>query len=153
MHADPEVMKDVSCTLTRSQSDDKMDRYRAAFERYGFCRWAVDDSSGKFIGYVGVMPISASCPVAPGFDIGWRLVRSEWGNGLASEAAAAALEDVFARTSLSEILSFTAPDNVRSQAVMRKLDLRRDRNRDFVTEVDGRQWSGWVWVADRPREH
>ena len=76
-------------------------------------------------------------------------MRSAWGKGLASEAAAAALKDVFARTNLAEILSYTASDNVRSQAVMQRLNLRRYKNRDFVVEVDGLQWSGLVWVANR----
>ena len=149
MNADPEVMKDLNGPLSRSQSDDKMGRYSAAFEKYGFCRWAVDDLAGNFIGYVGVMPIPAHFPVAPGFDLGWRLVRSAWGQGLASEAAAAALKDVFARSEVAEVLSYAAPDNLRSQAVMRRLNLRRDRNRDFAVEVDGLPWSGLVWVADR----
>jgi RimJ/RimL family protein N-acetyltransferase len=58
-----------------------MDRYVNAFEQYGFCRWAVDDLSGTFIGYAGVMPIPAVYPPAPGFEIGWRFVASAWGQG------------------------------------------------------------------------
>jgi RimJ/RimL family protein N-acetyltransferase len=158
MHADPEVMKDANGPLDSSQSAAKMARYRAAFAEHGFCRWAVDDRDGNFIGYAGVMPIPRHFPTAPGFDVGWRFVRGAWGKGLASEAAAAALEDVFARTRLTEVLSYTAPDNIRSQAVMRRLDLRRDQNRDFTTEQDGLPWIGLVWVADRAwqppeREH
>ena len=153
MHADPEVMKDVNGPLTRSQSDHKMGRYSAALEEHGFCRWAVDDLDGNFIGYAGVMPIPVDFPLAPGFEIGWRFVRSAWGKGLASEAAAAALKDVFARANLAEVLSYTSPDNIRSQAVMQRLNLRRDQNRDFAVEVNGLQWSGLVWVADRNCNH
>ena len=148
MHADPEVMKDLNGPLSRSQSEEKMARYVAAFEEHAFCRWVVDDLDGNFIGYAGVMPIPAHFPVAPGFDIGWRLARSAWGKGLASEAAAAALADVFARTKLTEVLSYTSADNMRSQAVMRRLNLQRDRKRDFTVEFDGLPWSGLVWVAD-----
>jgi RimJ/RimL family protein N-acetyltransferase len=149
MHADPEVMKDANGPLSRSQSDHKLARYSGAFEEYGFCRWAVDDLDGNFIGYAGIMPIPAHFPLAPGFDIGWRFVRSAWGRGLASEAAAAALTDVFARTKLTEVLSYTTADNVRSQAVMRSLNLQRDQARDFTLASDGLRWSGLVWVADR----
>ena len=38
LHADPEVMRDAGCPLDRSRSDAKLDRYVAAFERYGFTR-------------------------------------------------------------------------------------------------------------------
>jgi RimJ/RimL family protein N-acetyltransferase len=149
LHADAEVMRDLGGPLSRSQSDDKLHRYLAAFAEHGFCRWAVDDLDGDFIGYAGVMPIPAHYPVAPGFEIGWRFVRSAWGKGLAFEAAAAALKDVFVRTELTEVLSFTAPDNVRSQALMRRLELRRDEDRDFTVDCDGVAWRGLVWVAER----
>jgi RimJ/RimL family protein N-acetyltransferase len=149
LHADAEVMRDIGGPLSRSQSDNKLHRYLAAFAQHGFCRWAVDDLDGNFIGYAGVMPIPPHYPLASGFEIGWRFVRSAWGKGLAFEAAAAALKDIFMRTELTEILSFTAPDNVRSQALMRRLQLRRDEERDFTVDCDGAPWRGLVWVAER----
>jgi RimJ/RimL family protein N-acetyltransferase len=149
LHADAEVMRDLGGPLNRSQSDDKLHRYLAAFAEHGFCRWAVDDLDGNFIGYAGVMPIPAHYPVAPGFEIGWRFVRSTWGKGLAFEAAAMALKDIFIRTDLTEVLSFTALDNIRSQALMRRLELRRNEDRDFTVDCDGVPWRGLVWVAER----
>src|SRR5262252_7401158 len=149
LHADAEVMRDLGGPLNRSQSDDKLHRYQAAFAEHGFSRWAVDDLDGNFIGYAGVMPIPAHFPLASGFEVGWRFVRSAWGKGLAFEAAAAALKDVFMRTELTEVLSFTAPDNVRSQALIRRLELRRDQERDFTVDFDGVAWRGLVWIAER----
>jgi RimJ/RimL family protein N-acetyltransferase len=149
LHADAEVMRDLGGPLSRAQSDDKLQRYLAAFADHGFSRWAVDDLDGNFIGYAGVMPIPAHYPLAPGFEIGWRFVRSAWGKGFAFEAAEAALRDIFVRTELTEVLSFTAPDNVRSQALMRRLQLRRDEERDFTVDCDGVLWRGLVWVAER----
>src|SRR5262249_30002045 len=93
LHADPEVMRDANGPLSAAQSGEKLARYRAAFEKHGFCRWAVDDRDANFLGYAGVMPIPAHFPLAPGFDVGWRFIRRAWGKGLASEAAAAALAD------------------------------------------------------------
>lgn len=149
MHADAEVMRDVNGPLSQQQSLEKMARYMEAFRQHGFCRWAVDDLEANFIGYAGVMPIPAGYPLAPGFEIGWRFVRRVWGKGLASEAAAGALRDVFARAPLSEILSYTSPDNHRSQAVMRRLNLERHPARDFVMDVNGRPWTGLVWIGRR----
>jgi RimJ/RimL family protein N-acetyltransferase len=153
LHADAEVMRDLGGPLSRSQSDDKLHRYLAAFAEHGFCRWAVDDLDGNFIGYAGVMPIPAHFPLASGFEVGWRFVRSAWGKGLAFEAASAALKDIFVRTELTEVLSFTAPDNVRSQALMRRLELRRDEDRDFTVDCDGVPWRGLVWAAERQGLH
>src|SRR5215813_3031311 len=149
LHADAEVMRDLGGPLNRLQSDDKLRRYLAAFAEHGFSRWAVDDLHGNFIGYAGVMPIPAHFPLAPGFEVGWRFVRSAWGKGLAFEAAVAALKDIFVRTEMTEVLSFTAPDNVRSQALIRRLELKRDAKRDFTVDWDGVPWRGLVWVAER----
>src|SRR5262249_44631310 len=96
----------------------------------------------------GVMPARAHHPLGPHFEVGWRLVRSAWGYGYATEAARAALDNAFARAQLSEILSYTAPDNPRSQRVIGRLGLRRDPSRDFTASYDGLEdWLGLVWVA------
>lgn len=145
--ADPEVMRDLGGPLDRARSDAKLDRYRAAFDRHGFCRWAVETLSDEFLGYAGIMPLGPDHPVGPSVEIGWRLMRRAWGHGYATEAAGAALRDGFGRLGLAEILAYTAPANLRSQAVMARLDLRRDSSRDFTATYDGAVWHGLVWVG------
>jgi RimJ/RimL family protein N-acetyltransferase len=144
MNAHPEVMLDLGGPLSRAASDAKLDRYAAAFRRHGFCRWVIEGRTGAFLGYAGVMPSSPDHPLGPHFDIGWRLRRNAWGNGYATEAALAALDDAFGRVGLREVVAYTAPDNLRSQAVMTRLRLQRVPSRDFTTD---RAWRGLVWVA------
>ena len=48
------------------------------------------------------------------------------GQGLATEAARAALADGFTRVGLPEVVSFTAVGNVRSERVMQRLGMRRE---------------------------
>ena len=150
MTADPEVMRDLGGPMSRAASDTKLNGYRAAFDRYGFCRWVIESRDGRFLGYAGVMPSHDGHPLGAHFQVGWRLARDAWGKGYASEAAQAALNDIFARTGLNEILSYTAPDNKRSQAVMERLKLEREPSLDF-TEATGNVgvWHGLVWVARR----
>ena len=145
--ADPEVMRDLGGPLDRARSDAKLDRYRAAFDRHGFCRWAVESLSEEFLGYAGIMPLGPSHPLGPGVEIGWRLMRRAWGHGYATEAAEAALRDGFERLGFGEILAYTAPDNLRSQAVMARLGLQREPARDFTATYDGVAWHGLVWAA------
>jgi RimJ/RimL family protein N-acetyltransferase len=148
MHADPEVMLDQGGPLNRTTSDAKFDRYAAAFNRYGVCRWAIESRDGEFLGYAGIMPSHKDHPLGAHFDIGWRLMRSAWGKGYATEAARAALHDAFARVGLREVIAYTAPGNIRSQAVMSRLRLQRDPSRDFTTDYDDvGAWRGLVWVA------
>jgi RimJ/RimL family protein N-acetyltransferase len=151
LNSDLEVSRDLGGPLSRAASDAKLDRYIDAFKRLGFCRWAIDSRAGEFLGYAGVMPPRGDHPLNPHREVGWRLKRSAWGHGFATEAARAALDDVFVRVGLTEVLSYTAVDNVRSQAVMARLRLTRDPLRDFTANYEGVDaWHGLVWVA-RPR--
>jgi RimJ/RimL family protein N-acetyltransferase len=153
MNADPEVMLDQGGPLSREKSDAKLDRYAAAFVSYGFCRWVTEARDGEFLGYAGIMPSPSEHPLGPHFEIGWRLVRRAWGHGYATEAAGAALKDAFDRAGLVEVLAYTSPDNLRSQAVMARLRLRRDPARDFTADYNGlRAWRGLVWVAAAVRK-
>jgi RimJ/RimL family protein N-acetyltransferase len=151
MNADPAVMHDLGGPLTRTESDAKLTGYIAAFDQHGFSRWAVEDTDGLFLGYAGVMPrLATDQPLGPHFEVGWRLIREAWGYGYATEAAKAALDDVFGRCGLNEVLGYTASDNHRSRAVMDRLGLTRDPGRDFTAVF---KWSGprttLVWCALR----
>jgi len=64
-------------------------------------------------------------------EIGWRLARSSWGRGYATEAARACLDFAFRNLGLSEVVAFTVPANARSRAVMERLGMRHDAAGDF----------------------
>jgi RimJ/RimL family protein N-acetyltransferase len=147
LNAAPEVTRDLGGPLDRSESDAKFDRYVAAFERHGLCRWALEDLSGQFLGYTGVMPSRHGHPLGPHADIGWRLVRAAWGRGYATEAAKASLRDVFERARLKEVLAYTSADNVRSRAVIERLKLQRAASLDYCEPLGAGMWQGMVWVA------
>jgi RimJ/RimL family protein N-acetyltransferase len=149
MCADPEVMHDYPAPEDVAAAGARFDRYAAAILRDGFGKWALrrkDD--GAFLGLCGVSPIWPTLAPAPGLEIGWRMVRAAWGLGYASEAARAALADVFARTDAAEVISFTLPTNTRSLAVMARLGLDRDASRDFFYETGN---PAVVFVAPRSR--
>jgi RimJ/RimL family protein N-acetyltransferase len=147
MHSDPEAMRDMGGPFLRDRSDAKFDRYAEAFNRSGYCRWAVEDRNGNFVGYTGLMPSRAGHPLGAHSDIGWRFNRSAWGNGYATEAARAALQDAFKRVGLTEVLAYTSPNNLRSQAVMTRLGLERAEALDYSEPAGGEIWRGLVWIA------
>ncbi|MEN3286101.1 MAG: hypothetical protein V7634_401 [Bradyrhizobium sp.] len=151
LNAAPEVMQDLGGPLDRAASDAKFDRYVTVFENHGFCRWALEDSDGQFIGYAGVSPSRPRHPLGPHADIGWRLKRSAWGRGYATEAAKASLRDAFARLQLNEVLAYTSADNLRSQAVIGRLNMQRASSLDYSEPLGTGTWHGLVWIA-RP-EH
>ena len=75
---------------------------------------------------VGLNPVSPSLPFSPATEIGWRLNSAYWGQGLATEAAQAAVKFSFEQCQLTEIIAFTALQNLRSQALMQRLGMQRE---------------------------
>jgi RimJ/RimL family protein N-acetyltransferase len=148
MSADVDVMRDLGGPMSRAESDAKFDRYAKAWEDDAIGRWAVEDTNGNFLGYAGIV-YRREHPIGPHHDLGWRFMRDAWGKGYATEAAKAALYDAFTRTNISEALAYTAPDNLRSQAVMARLGLKRDPSRDFSADFGNGDWRGLMWVAQQ----
>jgi len=151
LNADPDVARDRGGPLDRAESDAKLRRYMATFEQVGFCRWLVEDLNEQFLGYAGVMPSRSGHPLGRHFDIGWRLARPAWGRGYATEAAKASLQDAFERVHLKHVLAYTSVDNVRSQAVIKRLNMQRAAALDYSEPVGNGVWRGLVWIA-RPSD-
>ncbi|MGW5155664.1 GNAT family N-acetyltransferase [Nonomuraea wenchangensis] len=139
MNADPEVREHLGDLLTREQSDASVSRFQAEFDRRGYGWWAVEvEATGEFIGFAGLDEVDDHLPFT-GVEIGWRLARSAWGQGYATEAALAVLAHGFDALELPEILAVTTATNHRSQAVMRRIGMTRDPADDFddPTEPEG----------------
>jgi RimJ/RimL family protein N-acetyltransferase len=129
--ADPEVMIWLGGVLDAEASADHIARMDDHFDSFGYGRYALERrADGAFLGYTGVARIWPGLPVT-GAEIGWRLLRSAWGHGYASEAARAATREALNRFGLPEVLAFTADSNLRSQAVMPRAGFIRDPARDF----------------------
>lgn len=132
MNADPEVMEHFPAPLTRAESDALIDAIEARFDEHGFGLWAVEIAgTGRFIGFTGLSVPRFHAPFMPAVEIGWRLSRSAWGHGYATEAARGALGFGFGDLGLDEIVSFTSTPNLRSQAVMKRLGMIHDPAGDF----------------------
>ncbi len=84
-----------------------------------------------FIGFTGLWPATFEAPFTPAVEVGWRLAQEGWGQGYATEAARASLQDGFERFGFDEIVSMTSIGNSRSRRVMEKLGMTRDPADDF----------------------
>jgi RimJ/RimL family protein N-acetyltransferase len=134
LNGDPEVMRHFPATLTRTQSDELIERIESSFIRDGFGAWAVElPREIELAGFVGLWrQTDEQLPFAPAVEIGWRLAREAWGMGIATEAATAAIAFGFEQLGLEEIVSFTTVANERSRAVMERLGMSRDPAEDFL---------------------
>jgi RimJ/RimL family protein N-acetyltransferase len=130
--ADPEVMRHFVAPRDRAASDRWMDRTQAHIAAHGFGIWAVEyRATADLIGFVGLCHVPAGLPCAPAVEAVWTLGAAWWKQGFAAEAARAAIMDGFSRLGLAEIVAFTTPGNLASQAVMRALGMTREAGDDF----------------------
>ncbi len=125
MNADPDVMRHFPGLQTRAESDGFADRIEARMAVLGYGLWALAPAGpASFIGFTGLNPMPEAVPGAGGIEVGWRLARSAWGNGYATEAGRAALAVAFDLAAYDEVWSLTATINAPSRAVMDRLGLR-----------------------------
>ena len=132
LNADPVVREFFPRVQTREESDADADRTQKWIEKRGWGFWAVEVRGGApFIGFVGLSAPGFTTHFTPCVEIGWRLAKEHWGNGYASEAAAACLRFGFENLKLQEIVAFTVPLNKRSMRVMERTGMSRDLAGDF----------------------
>ena len=127
LNSDPEVMAWFPGLLDRAASDQLAYRIRTDLAQRGYGLWAVqrrDDPS--FMGFVGLKDVPDTLPFAPAIEVGWRLIRSAWGQGLATEAAQEVVRFGFEELNLNTIVSFTVPENLASIRVIRKLGMKKE---------------------------
>ena len=130
--ADPEVTKYLGDESPHSYDQATAYVYYCirSETKEGIARYAVIlKETGELIGFCGFKKIYDY------IDFGWRYARRAWGNGYATEAAAAVLDHGINTLKLSGIVAESAVENVGSVRVMEKTGMQFET---FV-EVHGRK--------------
>jgi RimJ/RimL family protein N-acetyltransferase len=125
INSDPRVMRYLGgAGLSATESTEAAARYDAHWADYGFGLWAaMEKSSGHVLGFVGLTHPLWNPELSAEVEVGWRLRRSAWGRGLATEGGAAALRSGFEVLGLDEIIAIVDPQNGASLAVTLKLGM------------------------------
>jgi RimJ/RimL family protein N-acetyltransferase len=132
MCADPEVMKYFPSTLNRDESFSLGLKIKSLIDERGWGAWAVEiPNQSEFIGFVGLHIPKDNMPFSSCVEVLWRLAKPFWGNGYATEAAAAAINFGFSELELTEIVAFTAAINTPSIRVMERIGMQNS-NSDFA---------------------
>lgn len=123
INADPEVMRYFQKPLSREETQAMMDRMQRMYEEKGYCYFAVDLLETKeLIGTIGLGWKTFEADFTPCVDIGWRIGKKFWNQGLASEGALACLS--FAQQNqIKEVLSMAFVGNTASIQVMKKIGM------------------------------
>ena len=88
------------------------------YKKYGFGRFALEDKvTGEFIGFSGLKYLDDYQFI----DLGYRLKKSYWGKGIATESCIASLDFAFNTLNLNELYAFAIKENKGSIRVLEKL--------------------------------
>lgn len=126
INADPEVMKYFPKTATEAETVAQIERFNKSFVNRDYTYFAAEVlESNEFIGFIGLLFQDYKSPFTPATDIGWRLKKSAWGQGYATEGAKRCLNYAFEDLKLDKVISVCTLKNVNSENVMKKIGMTR----------------------------
>lgn len=124
---DAEVMRYSMGVLTQAEIFAWLREQVEGYARRGFGPWAVVlRQTGGLIGYCGLFQLP-DVGGLPAVEIGYRLARSSWGHGYATEAVCAVRDYAFASLGLTRLIALIDPANTASIRVAEKAGMVYER--------------------------
>lgn len=131
INADREVMKYFHARPSKEQTMEFIQRMQIQFTEKNYCYFAVDElASNSFIGFIGLSDQTYESDFSPFTDIGWRLNKSYWFRGYATEGAKACLAYADRNLDLPLIYAVSPGVNKNSIKVMEKIGMSFVKNFD-----------------------
>jgi RimJ/RimL family protein N-acetyltransferase len=118
----------VGVPFDAAYAEGRFEHHQAHWEQHGFGLWLLQEPRGEVAGWVGPAHPTYVPELGEEVEIGWTLRRPFWGRGLATEAAALALETAFEHLAIEEVISLINAANARSSSVATRLGMSRVRD-------------------------
>lgn len=126
INADLEVMEHFPNPLTEKETAEFIMRLKTHYEKNGYNYFATEIlESGELIGFIGLAFQDYKTEFTPAIDIGWRLKKTAWGKGFATEGAKKCLEFAFNKLNLCNVISTCTERNYKSESVMKKIGMKK----------------------------
>jgi RimJ/RimL family protein N-acetyltransferase len=134
IQSDPHHMRFYPHPFTPKESRAWIEKMQARYDRDGFALLAVDDrQTGEFLGNVG--PLVQGVDEVDEVELGWSITPTRARQGIATEAAAACRDWVFATLEADHVISLIRPENTASCGVARKLGMAVWKDVSWGTEM------------------
>jgi RimJ/RimL family protein N-acetyltransferase len=156
LDSDPEVMRFLTGgrptprAVIQNETLPQILHHYERFEGFGF--WAaIEKSTGEFLGWFEFRPREGSSPDE--VELGYRLKKSAWGKGYATEGSRALIRKGFTEVGVRCVVAQTMAVNTASRRVLEKagLTLERTFHREWTEPIEGAE-QGEVeyalWKAD-----
>lgn len=155
LNSDPEVMRYITGRPeTRLETQATIDRVKARWAKWGYSWWSVFElTSGELVGAGCIQNLrrqgadpDPSCPL----EVGWRVRRDRWRQGIAIEAALAMTAFAFERLRAEVLYAVCHPENKASVAVMSRLGMQYRGLEDwYAQKVTTYEITSRSWLAAR----
>ena len=134
LDADPEVMRFVTGGTPTAREEiehEVLPAFLDYYRRYpGFGFWAaIEKSTGEFLGWFHFRPRPDAAPGE--VELGYRLRRSAWGQGYATEGSRALIRKGFTEFGVQRVTAEAMAVNLASRRVMEKAGLSLVRTFDW----------------------
>jgi RimJ/RimL family protein N-acetyltransferase len=134
LDGDPEVMRYVGSPPGVRTPPEIAERVRSRIaetergehEPLGF--WRIEERVDRTFRGVGAL---IRMPDGGDVEVAYRLARSAWGRGIATEAAAALVAHALGPLGLAQVVAVTYPENEASQRVLDKVGFERRGRRNY----------------------
>jgi RimJ/RimL family protein N-acetyltransferase len=140
----PEVMRFINGGKPTPRDvirNETLPRFLNAYERFeGFGVWAaIERSTGEFLGWFEFYPRKDVGPEE--VELGYRLRRSAWGKGYATEGSRALIRKGFVELGVRRVVAETMVVNAASRRVMEKAGLRyvRTFHQKWPERIEGEE--------------
>lgn len=126
LNSDEEVMEHFPKTLSKKEVEKFIVKLQNHLTHHGFTYYATEILETKdLIGMIGLAYQEYKTQFTPAIDIGWRLKRTAWGKGYATEGAKRCLKYAFDDLGIEKIISVCTIKNQKSENVMKKIGMTK----------------------------
>jgi RimJ/RimL family protein N-acetyltransferase len=161
LDGDPDVMRFINGgrpTPRQEIENDILPMFLDYYERFpGYGFWAaVEKPTRQFVGWFHFRPAEGAGPDE--IELGYRLRKSAWGKGYATEGSRALIDRGFAEFGVQRVVAFAMVVNVASRRVMEKAGLKFVRifHAPWPDKIEGDEKGDveyallrWEWERDR----
>lgn len=126
LNSDEAVMEHFPKTLTKEETKAFIIRLQKHYNDFGHNYYATEiKETGEFIGFIGLAYQDFESDFTPNIDIGWRLKKTAWGKGFATEGAKKCLDIAFNQLNIHKVISTCTLNNKGSEKVMQKIGMQK----------------------------
>lgn len=128
LDSDPEVHKYLGNNPVKDKNQivDIINFIRQQYKDNGIGRWAIiDKKNNNFIGWTGLKLVTELTNNHQNYyELGYRLIKRYWGQGIATETALASLEFAFDKLKTDEVYAIADCKNDGSNKILQKVGLQ-----------------------------